>query len=133
MSSQPPVTFEDVVRRTHEVEPRTMSWGQLVWLIGEAQTPGAEQTFGLVTILPGRRNPLHVHPNCEELLYVLDGEAEHKLGDQTFTIKAGDVIRIPRGTQHWARAIGEKPLVAVISFSAADRQTENLEETDDIA
>lgn len=133
MSSQPSVTFDNVVRSVQEVEPRTMSWGQLVWLIGETQTPGAEQTFGVVTILPGKRNPLHVHPNCEELLYVLDGEAEHKLGDQTFSIKAGDVIRIPRGTPHWARATGDTSLVAVISFSAANRQTENLEETDEIA
>lgn len=30
-------------------------------------------------------------------------------------------------------ATGDAPLVAIISFSAADRRTENLEDTDDIA
>lgn len=131
MSEQSTWTFRDVVRNAREVEPHVMSWGELRWLIGEGQTPGAEQTFGVVTIQPGQRNPLHLHPNCEELLYVLEGEADHKLGDQVFTIKAGDVIRIPRGVQHWARARGEHPLVAVISFSAPDRRTVNLE--DDLA
>ena len=121
------------VRSVAGTEPAMLSWGRLVWLIGEEQTPGAEQTLGVVTIQPGKRNPLHLHPNCEELLYVLEGEADHKLGDEMFQIKAGDVIRIPRGVPHWARARGETPLVAVISFSAPDRTTENLEATEDIA
>lgn len=124
---------QDVVRSTELVEPAKLSWGQLSWLIGEEQTPGAEQTFGVVTIQPGKRNPLHMHPNCEELLYVVEGEADHKLGDEMFHIKAGDVIRIPRGVEHWAQATGDAPLVAVISFSAPDRTTENLEASDDIA
>ncbi len=124
---------DGIVRSTGAVEPTPLSWGQLVWLIGEEHTPGAEQTLGVVTIQPGKRNPLHQHPNCEELLYVLEGEADHKLGDEMYRITAGDVIRIPRGVPHWARATGDTPLVAIISFSAADRRTENLEDTDDIA
>jgi quercetin dioxygenase-like cupin family protein len=122
-----------IVHSVSDTAPVQLSWGQLVWLIGEEQTPGAEQTLGVVTIQPGKRNPLHQHPNCEELLYVLEGEADHKLGDEMFRITAGDVIRIPRGVPHWAQATGDAPLVAIISFSAADRRTENLEDTDDIA
>ncbi|MGI8486353.1 MAG: dimethylsulfonioproprionate lyase family protein [Thermomicrobiales bacterium] len=122
-----------VVRNVSDVEPAVLNWGKLVWLVGEAQMPGAEQTLGVVTIHPGSRNPLHRHPNCEELLYVLEGEADHKLGDEVFHIRAGDVIRIPRGIEHWAEAKGNSPLVAVISFSSADRRTENLEESGDRA
>jgi quercetin dioxygenase-like cupin family protein len=124
---------EAVVRRVGEVAPVELGWGRLVWLIGEELTPGAEQTLGVVTIAPGQRNPLHMHPNCEELLYVMEGEADHKLGDEMFHLTAGDVIRIPRGVPHWARATADGPLVALISFSAPDRQTENLEAVDDIA
>jgi quercetin dioxygenase-like cupin family protein len=132
MSESVSTNSQSVVRSVGNVEPVQLSWGQLVWLVGQAQTPGAEQTLGVVTIHPGKRNPLHMHPNCEELLYVLDGEADHKLGDEMFHIRAGDVIRIPRGIEHWAEAKGDTPLVAVISFSSADRQTENLEESEDI-
>ena len=89
---------------------------------------GAEQTFGVVTIYPGKRNPLHAHPNCEELLYVISGTCEHKLGDDLFQLTPGSIIRIPRGTPHWARCISTEPLVAVISFSSPDRHTENLED-----
>ncbi len=63
----------------------------------------------------------------------MEGEADHKLGDEVFHITAGDVIRIPRGVEHWAQATGKAPLVALISFSAPDRKTENIEATDDIA
>jgi len=90
--------------------------------------PGAEQTFGVVTIAPGKRNPLHAHPNCEELLYVLSGECSHKLGEELYELSPGIVIRIPRGVKHWARCTSAEPLVAVISFSTPDRQTDTFEE-----
>lgn len=128
-----PIEEKDVVRSVSNTAPVALNWGQLVWLVGEKETPGAEQTFGVVTIEPGKRNPLHYHPNGEELLYVMEGEADHKLGDAMYHLKAGDVIRIPQGVPHWAEAKGETPLVAVISFSAADRRTENLEEMEDTA
>lgn len=133
MSQGSSIDMNNIVRRVSETDAVPLSWGRLVWLIGEKETPGAEQTLGVVTIEPGKRNPLHFHPNCEELLFVMEGEADHKLGDEMFHITAGDVIRIPQGVPHWAQAKGDTPLVAVISFSAADRRTENLEDTEDIA
>ncbi len=104
-------------------------WGRISWMVGEREMPGAEQTMGVVTIFPGKRNPLHAHPNCEELLYVLSGECLHKLGDEMYELKPGNVIRIPRGVQHWAKCTSAEPLVAVISFSAPDRRVESYEES----
>jgi quercetin dioxygenase-like cupin family protein len=103
------------------------AWGELTWLVGEREMPGAEQTFGLVRIHPGKRNPLHSHPNCEELLYVVSGSCEHLLGEETYNLKAGDVIRIPRGVKHWARCTSPEAMTAVISFSAPDRRTDSYE------
>lgn len=117
----------DVIRQVQEENTDRLGWGSLSWLVGATQMPGAEQTFGIVTIYPGKRNPLHLHPNCEELLYVISGECEHKLGDEFFSLTPGSVIRIPRGIPHWARCISTEPLVAVVSFSSADRQAESLE------
>jgi len=133
MSKQSSKSLQGVVRSVGAIEPAEMDWGRLVWLVGARQTPGAEQTLGVVTIHPGKRNPLHRHPNCEELLYMLEGTANHRLGDAMFHLKAGDVIRIPRGVPHLAEATGDTPLVAVISFSSADRLTKTLEDDDDLA
>jgi quercetin dioxygenase-like cupin family protein len=116
-----------VVRSIAADEGVATSWGHLSWLVGEKEMPGAEQTFGVVTIHPRQRNPLHFHPNCEELLYVVSGECDHLLGEETYHLTPGSVIRIPRGVPHWARCTSEEPLVAVISFSAPDRRAESLE------
>ncbi len=116
------------VTRNRDEQPAVdTGWGTLAWLVSGAEMPGAEQTLGVVTIAPGQRNPLHAHPNCEELLYVVSGACEHKLGDEMLHLRAGSVIRIPRGVRHWARCTSADPLVAVISFSAPDRRTETFE------
>ena len=133
MTDKTTLTPDVVVRGIDTAEATIMSWGAVRWLVGEQQMPGAEQTLGVVTIVPGQRNPRHLHPNCEELLYVLAGECEHKLGDAMFHLSPGMVIRIPRGVAHWARCTSAEPLVAVISFSAPDRRTENLDEDGEIA
>ena len=116
------------VRSINAQAPESTPWGELNWLIGAEQTPGAEQTLGVVTINPGQRNPFHEHPNCEELLYVVSGSCEHRLGDHLFQLAPGDVIRIPRGMPHWARCTSDAPLVAVISFSSPDRRANPLED-----
>ncbi|ANT54273.1 cupin domain-containing protein [Mesorhizobium amorphae] len=106
----------------------TADWGHLTWLVGEQEMPGSEQTFGVVTIYPGKRNALHSHPNCEELLFVMSGECDHLLGDEVIPLSPGSVIRIPRGVRHWAHCTSEEPLRAVISFSSPDRRTDNHED-----
>lgn len=116
------------IRKVTEENTQHLDWGHLAWLVGTAQMPGAEQTLGAVTIYPGKRNPLHSHPNCEELLYVISGECDHKLGDELFHLTPGTVIRIPRGIPHWARCTSTEPLVAIVSFSSPDRRTDTLEE-----
>ena len=133
MTDQTAPMSDVVVRDIDSADATTMSWGAVRWLVGGQQMPGAEQTLGVVTILPGERNPLHRHPNCEELLYVLSGECEHKLGDDQYSLSPGMVIRIPRGVTHWARCTSEEPLVAIISFSSPDRLTENLDDDGELA
>jgi mannose-6-phosphate isomerase-like protein (cupin superfamily) len=103
------------------------SWGSVTWLVSGATTAGAEQTFGVVTINPGHANPLHLHPNCEEILYVVSGECEHRIGDDRVALGPGMAICIPRGTPHCARATSTERLVVVVSFSSPDRQVVNLE------
>ncbi len=119
--------IQDLVKQATEENTQYVSWGHLSWLINGQDVPEAEQTLGVVTIYPGKRNPLHAHPNCEELLYVVSGECEHLLGDQLAHLKPGMVMCIPRGVSHWARCISAEPLIILVSFSSPDRQTEHFE------
>jgi mannose-6-phosphate isomerase-like protein (cupin superfamily) len=101
-------------------------WGWIRWLMNANIDPEASQTLGIVQINPGQRNPLHMHPNCEELLYVISGSAENIIGNNKATIGPGDLVRIPKGVPHQAITIGNKPFRAVISYSSNDRQVVNL-------
>ncbi len=105
----------------------SFDWGAIQWLCNREIDPEAAQTFGLVFIHAGQKNPLHYHPNCEELIYVLSGECDHRLGDAVHPLKTGDLLRIPAGVVHNARNSGWEPVRMVIVYSAADRETVFLE------
>ena len=103
-------------------------WGWISWLMNSEIDPQATMTYGIVRIEGGMSNPLHIHPNCEEYLYVMSGSCEHVLGDKTVTLKQGDVIRIPMNVPHKAKALGETPCDAVIVYNSGTREIILLEE-----
>lgn len=98
-------------------------WGAIKWLCNDQIDPEAEMTFGIVYVNAGEDNPLHYHPNCEELIYVLSGQCDHRLGDEVFPLKEGMMLRIPRDVKHNAVNTGWRPVTMAICYSAADRQT----------
>jgi mannose-6-phosphate isomerase-like protein (cupin superfamily) len=103
------------------------SWGTLQWVCNGKLMPGSEQTVGLATILPGKRNPLHFHPNCEEVLYVISGQGTHSYNGRTIELKPGMTIRVPPKVKHNLVNTGTEPLRTLVSFSTGDRQTVFLE------
>jgi mannose-6-phosphate isomerase-like protein (cupin superfamily) len=106
-----------------DVETQSFPWGAIKWLCNIKTDPEANMTLGLVFINPGRRNDLHIHPNCEELLYVLSGECLHSLDDVEFPMSAGMMLRIPAGVRHSALNTGWEPVRMLVAYSSADRQT----------
>lgn len=116
------MSAERFVSRTDDGERVPTGWGELNWKITGDSMAGAQMTFGTCFIKPGERNPLHSHPNCEELLYVVSGSCEHRLGEDTVMMGPGDVIRIPQDVRHWARAVGDEPVLALIVFSTGQRR-----------
>ncbi len=111
------------VTRMNGVTTERCDWGAIKWLMNQELNAGAQQTFGIVFILPGSQNPSHVHPNCEELLFVLSGQCEHAVADEVYPMQSGDTVRIPAGVAHNARNTGWEPFRAIISFSSGDRKT----------
>jgi quercetin dioxygenase-like cupin family protein len=49
---------------------------------------------------PGKRVPLHSHPEAEQVMAILDGEVTMTIGDETRTLRAGDVVVVNRGVEH---------------------------------
>ena len=115
------------VTDSDEVPVETFEWGTLNWLCNEKISPGAAQTVGICHISPGQQNPLHYHPNCEEVLYMLAGSGKHSLGGEIVDLKSGMMIRIPAGVKHNLANTGSEPIMCLISFSSGVRETVFLE------
>ena len=91
------------LRRLAEIEPERYPWGSIRWLMSGTIDPNAEMTMGLVRLEPHQSNPRHVHPNSAEYLQVLSGSCEHLADGRWVSLKPGDTLRIPKGTEHQAR------------------------------
>ena len=44
--------------------------------------------------------PKHMHPNTNEMQYILEGTGTIWLGDKEVRVKPGDLVIIPKGTAH---------------------------------
>ena len=49
---------------------------------------------------PGTFVPLHVHPNQDEFIFMLEGVLDLQLGDTKTQAKPGDLVRMPKGIPH---------------------------------
>ena len=76
--------------------------------------------FAFETVVaPGEGPPLHVHANEDETLYVLEGRARFKLGDEMHEGGAGALAFIPRGVRHTFQNAGDAPLRMLAHFTPA--------------
>src|SRR5690348_12865518 len=62
-----------------------------------------------ILLLPGFRFPLHVHTEEDEGLYVLEGEIEARVEDQTVRAQSGAFLALPCRVPHGFRVVGERP------------------------
>jgi mannose-6-phosphate isomerase-like protein (cupin superfamily) len=110
-----------------ELSEEVFDWGTLKWLCNDRLSPGAEQTIGICHIRPGCRNPVHYHPNCEEVLYMLAGEGNHSFNGAIVPLKKGSTMRVPAGVKHNLTNTGAETIVCLIAFSSGLRETMFLE------
>jgi mannose-6-phosphate isomerase-like protein (cupin superfamily) len=71
------------------------------------------ETDGIVSVLeaeepPGFGPPVHVHHDCAEAFYVLEGEYVMQLEDREVVCPAGSFVFIPQGVRHGFR-VGDVP------------------------
>jgi len=115
-------SIDTQVRRKVGDGAEATDFGTLQWVVREGDPAGAETTIGLATFSAGKSNVQHIHPNCEEVVYVLDGQVEHTLGPQSTVLEAGDLIVVPRGVPHRLLNRSLDDVRAYIVFSSPDRQ-----------
>ncbi len=106
-----------------EGEKHSFDWGSITWLHSGAFSGSEELTVGEVVIRAGCSNPMHIHANCEEALYLLEGELEHTCGDEPdYRLKPGSAIVVPRGVRHNARCISDRDARMIVAYSSPARE-----------
>lgn len=90
--------------------------GESIWLLGDLYTFKAvsEDTGGAfalweTTSPPENGPPPHLHHREDESFYILDGELEFLVGDETVRGGPGTFLRIPKGTMHTFKSVGTTP------------------------
>lgn len=87
-----PIAAAHEVRRLH---PAPEGGLLLTWI---RHTP--RSSTGVVDIAPGGGLAPHIHETHDEIMTILDGSAQVRIGDETFTAVAGDVMAVPARTIH---------------------------------
>lgn len=70
--------------------------------------------------------PKHTN-DIEHEQYVLEGEYTVGLGDEEYTVSAGDSLHIPAGTVHWYRNESDDPGAFICAVPNGDDAIELLE------
>jgi len=81
--------------------------GQTISVLGDRQTfkLTGKETDGKLTVIlhelpPGIGVPMHVHTHEDETFYLTEGELEVTIDSNIITLKAGDVILLPKNVPH---------------------------------
>jgi len=79
-----------------------------------------------VNVLEEGSDVIHIQPNHDEVVYVLEGRCGFRVGEETRRVEAGDLMFIPRDTVHGP--IVDSGRVALLSIFAPffDRRKKNI-------
>lgn len=81
---------------------------------------GEFMKVGVVTKPAGEGPPLHMHPNEEQFTLILEGKLHYILGEEEKIVGPGDLVHIPRFTNHRSRALEDGATFFTVKFPAGD-------------
>ncbi|NVI89738.1 cupin domain-containing protein [Actinomadura sp. BRA 177] len=101
-----------------DVTTMAFDWGSIKWFVTPSSVEGASSTLGEVIVNPGKGHARHNHPNAEEIIYVISGEATQMVDDgEPFPIGEGDAVHIPKGVWHSTYNTTWRPLRLIVTYT----------------
>ena len=83
-----------------EAQVEQLPWGPHEWLSRPGLTEADQLLLVRVTMPPGKGHAFHRHPEMEEIVYVVSGQAEQWVEQDKRILKAGDTAHIPTDLVH---------------------------------
>lgn len=115
MSTSPFVTNKEIV-----IEE--LPWGPHDWIVRPDIVPAEKLLLVRVHMPPGQGHAFHTHPEMEEIIYVLEGQAEQWVDRQMQLLGPGDSAHIPMDVVHGTYNAGQSTLRFLAILSPAKIQ-----------
>jgi quercetin dioxygenase-like cupin family protein len=97
--------------------------------ISANDTDGNLAVFEQTGFTPKGGPPLHIHPNQDEWFFIVEGEYLFQVGEDKYTMKAGDTIFLPRNVQHAFVQTTDKAKT-IVSYLPAGKMEDFFKVTD---
>ena len=83
-----------------DIDVEELPWGPHVWLCRPGMVEAKHLLLVRVHIPPGKAHQFHRHPEMEEIIYILEGEAEQWVEQESKILRPGNVAHIPKDVVH---------------------------------
>lgn len=93
----------------NEAKQDELEWGTIKWYCQPSNTGAESLTILEATVEPGFGHDFHRHPGQEEVIYILEGEAEQYVGKEKRLLKKGDSVFIGPDVVHATFNISDRP------------------------
>jgi quercetin dioxygenase-like cupin family protein len=100
--------------------PTQTASNQLTWLANGEVNEARELSVARFTIAANTTTELHQHPDCEEVVSVLEGVVSCERGGPWTLHRAGEAIVVSRGVIHRLRTEAE-PALVLLAYSSPAR------------
>ena len=105
--------------QSEDIEVEELPWGPHEWLSRPGLTNTEELLLVRVRIPPGQGHRFHRHPEMEEIIYVVSGEAEQWVEQEARSLGPGEIAHIPADVVHGTWNSGSQTLVFLAILAPA--------------
>ena len=111
---------DSVARRfvtSREMEVEELPWGPHEWLCRPGLVEAEKLLLVRVRMPPGKAHRFHRHPEMEEIIYIIEGQAEQWVEQEKKILGPGDSAHIPIDVVHGTYNAGDDTLgfLAILS------------------
>ncbi|MBY5795647.1 cupin domain-containing protein [Rhizobium leguminosarum] len=118
-----------MVKDKYFIYPKDVSafgfdWGKLSLTVAPEVNGASRFSGGVVELLSGEGHSRHNHPGAEEIIFVISGEGEQMVEDETGNpitrkVASGCTIYVPESRFHSTKNTGGGPMLLFVVYSPA--------------
>jgi mannose-6-phosphate isomerase-like protein (cupin superfamily) len=101
-----------------DAEPVALPGRELRWLVAPGAIPADTCSACVIRVAPGDKcRPAHVHPNGDEVIYIVEGTGRVLVGEDVRSVSPGTAVLFPRGVVHMLHNSGAVEMKVVCFFA----------------